>query len=108
MAHGEGLVNVVGDFYDWHYERTFSSKLACPDHGVSIEELEPRMFSFNAPFGACPVCSGIGYTQKLNPSKIVNEELSIPDGALAIVFGSMEFSGFYRQMVNALAEDHGR
>ena len=107
MAHGEGLVNVVGDFYDWHYERTFSSKLACPDHGVSIEELEPRMFSFNAPFGACPVCSGIGYTQKLNPGKIVNEELSIPDGALAIVFGSMEFSGFYRQMVNALAEDHG-
>ena len=107
MAHGDGLVNVVGDFYDWHYERTFSSKFACPDHGVSIEELEPRMFSFNAPFGACPACSGIGYTQKLNPSKIVNEELSIPDGALSVVFGSMEFSGFYRQMVNALAEDNG-
>ena len=107
MSHGDGLVNVEGDFYDHHYEKTFSSKLACPDHGVSIEELEPRMFSFNAPFGACPTCSGIGYTQKLNPAKLVNEELSIPDGALALVFGSMEFSGFYRQMVNALAEDHG-
>ncbi len=107
MTHGEGLVNVIGDFYDIHYEKTFSSKLACPDHGVSIEELEPRMFSFNAPFGACPVCSGIGYTQKLDPDKIVNYELSIPDGALATVFGSMEFSGFYRQLVNALAEDHG-
>ncbi len=107
MAHGDGLVNVVGDFYDWHYEKTFSSKLACPDHGVSIEELEPRMFSFNAPFGACPACSGIGFTQKLNPDKIVKEELSIPEGALATVFGSMEFSGFYRQQVNALAEDHG-
>ena len=107
MSHGDGLVNVEGDFYDHHYEKTFSSKLACPDHGVSIEELEPRMFSFNAPFGACPTCSGIGYTQKLNPAKLVNEELSIPGGALALVFGSMEFSGFYRQMVNALAEDHG-
>lgn len=107
MEHGEGLVNVIGDFYDHHYEKTFSSKLACPDHGVSIEELEPRMFSFNAPFGACPVCNGIGFTQKLNPDKVINYEISIPDGALNLIFGSMEFSGFYRQMVNALAEDNG-
>ena len=107
MSHGEGLVNIIGDYYDWHYEKTFSSKFACPDHGVSIEELEPRMFSFNAPFGACSVCNGIGYTQKLNPDKIIRYDLSIPDGALSTVFGSMEFSGFYRQQVNALAEDHG-
>lgn len=107
MSHGEGLVNVIGDYMDMHYERTFSSKFACPDHGISIEELEPRMFSFNAPFGACPVCNGIGYTQKLNPDKIIRYDLSIPDGALSTVFGSMEFSGFYRQQVNALAEDHG-
>ena len=65
------------------------------------------MFSFNAPFGACPCCSGLGYTQKLNPDKIVRMDMSIPDGALATVFGSMEFSGFYRQQVNALAEDNG-
>ena len=107
MSHGEGLVNIIGDYYDWHYEKTFSSKFACPDHGVSIEELEPRMFSFNAPFGACTVCNGIGYTQKLNPDKIIRYDLSIPDGALSTVFGSMEFSGFYRQQVNALAADHG-
>lgn len=107
MEHGEGLVNVIGDYYDHHYERTFSSKLACPDHGVSIEELEPRMFSFNAPFGACPTCNGIGYTQTLNPDKIIRYDLSIPDGALNTVFGSMEFSGFYRQQINALAADHG-
>jgi excinuclease ABC subunit A len=100
-------LGVQGVYYDWHYEKTFSSKFACPDHGVSIEELEPRMFSFNAPFGACPVCNGIGYTQKLNPDKIIRYDLSIPDGALSTVFGSMEFSGFYRQQVNALAEDHG-
>ena len=107
MEHGEGLVNVIGDYYDHHYERTFSSKLACPDHGISIEELEPRMFSFNAPFGACPTCNGIGYTQTLNPDKIIRYDLSIPDGALNTVFGSMEFSGFYRQQINALAADHG-
>lgn len=107
MSHGDGLVNIIGDYYDWHYEKTFSSKFACPDHGVSIEELEPRMFSFNAPFGACPVCNGIGYTQKLNPDRIIRYDLSIPDGALSTVFGSMEFSGFYRQQVNALAKDHG-
>ena len=65
------------------------------------------MFSFNAPFGACPVCNGIGFTQKLNPDKVINYEISIPDGALNLIFGSMEFSGFYRQMVNALAEDNG-
>ncbi len=107
MSHGDGLVNVIGDFYDWHYEKMFSSKFACPDHGVSIEELEPRMFSFNAPFGACSTCNGIGYTQKLNPEKIIDYSLSIPEGALAKIFGSMEFSGFYRQQVNALAVDHG-
>lgn len=105
--HGEGLVNIEGDFYDHHYERTFSSKLACPEHGVSIEELEPRMFSFNAPFGACPCCSGLGYTQKLNPDKIVRMDMSISDGALATVFGSRNSAGSHRQQVNALAEDNG-
>ena len=107
LQEGEGLVVVEGDFLDWHYEKTFSTKLACPDHGISIEELEPRMFSFNAPFGACPTCNGLGYTQKLDPKKLINEELSIDEGALQPIFGTMEFSGFYRQMVGALMEEHG-
>ena len=107
IQEGEGLVVVEGDFYDHHYEKTFSTKLACPDHGISIEELEPRMFSFNAPFGACPTCNGLGYTQKLDPKKLINEELSIDEGALQPIFGTMEFSGFYRQMVGALMEEHG-
>ena len=107
IAQGDGLVTVEGDFYDRHYEQTFSTKLACPDHGISIEELEPRMFSFNAPFGACPSCNGLGFTQKLDPKLLIDENLSIDDGALQPIFGTMEFSGFYRQMVDALIRQHG-
>ena len=107
IAQGDGLVTVEGDFYDRHYEKTFSTKLACPDHGISIEELEPRMFSFNAPFGACPSCNGLGFTQKLDPKLLIDETLSIDDGALQPIFGTMEFSGFYRQMVDALIRQHG-
>lgn len=102
-----GLVQVVGDYLDLHIDKTFSTRLACPDHGACLEELEPRMFSFNAPFGACPACSGIGYTQKLDPKKLVNEELSINEGALQPIFGTMEFSGWYRQNINGLIEYHG-
>ncbi len=107
VAQGDGLVSVIGDFYDQHYEKMFSTKLACPDHGISIEELEPRMFSFNAPFGACPTCNGLGFTQKLDPKLLIDETKSINEGALQPIFGTMEFSGFYRQMVDALIRDHG-
>ncbi len=107
VAQGDGLVSVIGDFYDQHYEKMFSTKLACPDHGISIEELEPRMFSFNAPFGACPTCNGLGFTQKLDPKLLIDETKSIDEGALQPIFGTMEFSGFYRQMVDALIRDHG-
>ena len=107
IAQGDGLVEIEGDFYDHHYEKTFSTKLACPEHGISIEELEPRMFSFNAPFGACPACNGLGFTQKLDPSKLIDESLSIREGALQPIFGTMEFSGYYRQIVDALIAEHG-
>ena len=109
LAIGEsegGLVNIIADFNDIHTERTFSTKLACPEHGASLEELEPRMFSFNAPFGACPTCSGIGYTQKIDPNKMINVSLSIDEGALQPVFGTMEFSGFYRQNIQGLIDYH--
>ena len=102
-----GLVQIEADFYDHHTEKIFSTKLACPDHGASLEELEPRMFSFNAPFGACPTCSGIGITQKLDPKKLVDENLSINEGALQPIFGTMEFSGWYRQNINGLIKYHG-
>ncbi len=108
LAHSEGgLVNIEADLGDKHIEKTFSTKLACPEHGASLEELEPRMFSFNAPFGACPTCSGIGYTQKLDPTLLVDENMSIDEGALQPIFGTMEFSGWYRQTIDALIKYHG-
>ncbi|MBR3785145.1 MAG: excinuclease ABC subunit UvrA [Firmicutes bacterium] len=107
MQHGDGLVVVQFMDKDFSQEKTFSTKLACPEHGISIEELEPRMFSFNNPFGACPSCNGLGFTQKIEPELIVKEELSIPGGALGTIFASMEFSGFYRQVIDALAREHG-
>jgi len=107
MHQGDGLVIVQFMDKDFSQEKTFSTKLACPEHGISIEELEPRMFSFNNPFGACPSCNGLGFTQKIDPSLIVKEDLSIIDGALGTIFASMEFSGFYRQVIDALAREHG-
>ena len=50
---------------------TFSQNYACPEHGVSIEELTPRMFSFNNPFGACPKCTGLGVSMKIDPDLIL-------------------------------------
>ena len=78
---GEGLllVDVIGGD-----ELTFSQNFACPDCGISIEELEPRSFSFNNPFGACPDCNGLGYTMEFSERKIVPDpSLSINKGALA-------------------------
>ncbi len=105
LAHGDGLVNaLLGD----GSVLVFNTKLACPDHGISIEELEPRMFSFNSPFGACPECSGLGFFERIDPDLIITrQDLSIPKGALANVFASMEIAGFYRQMIDALADYHG-
>ncbi|NBH61760.1 excinuclease ABC subunit UvrA [Anaerotruncus sp. 80] len=107
MHQGDGLVVVQFVDKDYSVEKTFSTKLACPEHGVSIEELEPRMFSFNSPFGACPSCNGLGFTQKIDPELIIQTDKSIIKGALGNIFASMEFSGFYRQMIDALARDHG-
>lgn len=110
ISHGNGLVTtqIQNKETGHNYDKIFSTKLACPEHGVSIEELEPRMFSFNSPFGACPECNGLGFSQKIDPDLIIeNQELSILDGCLGNIFASMEVAGFYRQMIEALANEHG-
>lgn len=107
MAQGNGLVYVEIKDHDYSETKVFSGKLACPEHGISIEELEPRAFSFNNPYGACGTCSGLGFTQKIDPDLIIDREKSIIKGALNSIFASMEFSGFYRQTIDALAREHG-
>ncbi len=108
LNHGDGMVIVIHEEENQEAkELLFSTKFACPEHGVSIEELEPRMFSFNSPFGACRHCNGLGFIQQLDPDLIISEQdKSVVDGALANIFASMEISGFYRQMIDALAEYH--
>jgi excinuclease ABC subunit A len=81
----------------------FSEKFACPDHGVSLPELQPRIFSFNSPHGACPRCTGLGAQQEIDPDLIVPDPtLSIAEGAL--VPWSVGNSSFYESVVQAIAE----
>ncbi len=66
----------------------FSTNYACPEHGISFGELEPRMFSFNNPFGACPTCTGLGVLRSVDPDKI------IPDRSLSLAEGAVAVNGF--------------
>src|SRR5881296_2667741 len=98
----EGLVAI--DLVDEGKELLFSENFACPDHGVSLPELQPRIFSFNSPHGACPRCTGLGSQQEIDPDLLVPDpSLSIDDGALVpwSVGGS---SGFYEAVINAVAD----
>ncbi len=80
-------------------EILFSQSYACPEHGVSIEELTPRMFSFNSPFGACPKCSGLGTYMKVDPNLIISDKtLSIKDGAITCSGWSKTDGGTIAQM----------
>jgi excinuclease ABC subunit A len=99
-ALAEGLVavdEVDGDYY------LFSENFACPEHGVSLPELEPRIFSFNAPHGACPRCTGLGSQLEIDPDLLVPDpSLSIEEGAL--VPWSLGGQGFYESVIKAIAD----
>ena len=88
---------------------TFSQHFACPDCGIGVEEIEPRSFSFNNPFGACPVCAGLGYTMNFDPDLIIDREKSFREGCVRALgwmsSGSREsFSG---SLLNAIADQYG-
>ncbi|MBK1703665.1 excinuclease ABC subunit UvrA [Halochromatium glycolicum] len=84
---------------------TFSANYACPVCGWSLSELEPRLFSFNNPAGACPTCDGLGVEQFFDPAKVVlHPELSLADGAIR---GWDRRNGYYFQMIRSLAEHFG-
>ncbi len=85
---------------------TFSERFACPEHGPSLVELEPRIFSFNSPHGACERCTGLGSQMEIDPELVVPDpSLSIGEGAIAPWAGST--SNYYEQMTEALAEQYG-
>ena len=88
-------------------ERRFSEQLACPnDHPLSIDELEPRSFSFNSPFGACPECTGLGTRLEVDPELIVpDDEMSLAEGAVAPWAAGASSSEYFQRLLEALAED---
>jgi excinuclease ABC subunit A len=97
----DGLVTV--DDLDTGEEHTYSERFACPEHGVGLPELQPRIFSFNSPHGACPRCTGLGAQQEIDPDLLVPDpELSIAEGAL--VPWSVGNSTYYESVVQAIAD----
>lgn len=94
FSFGEGLAKVYkldGE------ELLFSQKYACPDCGISIEELTPRMFSFNSPFGACPECTGLGFMLT------IDEQLIVPDTSLSLNEGAISVTGWQSNSKNTIA-----
>ena len=105
-AKGAGLV--IADWMD-QGETLFSMNYACPDCGISIEELSPRMFSFNSPYGACPTCSGLGTLMKITREALFpDESLSLREGALnAMGFNATEDTGIAAQYFDAMGRKYG-
>jgi excinuclease ABC subunit A len=101
VALADGLVEI--EMVDESKTLTFSEKFACPVHGPSLVELEPRIFSFNAPHGACPRCTGLGSQMEIDPDLVVPDPtLSIGDGAIAP--WAVSASNYYDQLTQAIAE----
>jgi excinuclease ABC subunit A len=104
---------VILDFVDLpeddpHRERRFSERLACPnEHPLAIDELEPRSFSFNAPFGACPACTGIGTRKEVDPELLVPDpERSLADGAIA-PWANGQNNDYFLRLLEGLADQLG-
>src|SRR4051812_12474944 len=98
LAEGLVAIDIVGGD-----AMLFSENFACPDHGVSLPELQPRIFSFNSPHGACPRCTGLGSQQEIDPDLLVPDgSVSIADGAL--VPWSVGNSSFYESVISAICE----
>ena len=87
----------------------FSQNYACPEHNISIEELTPRMFSFNNPFGACPKCTGLGMFRRIDPDLVIpNKELSIKQGAIkAMGWNTLSDDSIAMMYYSAIADEYG-
>ncbi len=105
-AHSGGnvIIDVIGD-----KEYLYSLNYACPEHGISVDELSPRMFSFNNPYGACPTCTGLGTFMKVNPDLVMpNKNLSISEGGIcASGWGKAEKSSIAAMYYTAIGKEYG-
>ena len=104
LAEGLMTVDVIGGEL-----ANFSQSFSCPDCGISIEEIEPRSFSFNNPFGACPECSGLGYKMEFDADLIIpDKSLSINEGAITVMGwqSASKKGSFTRAILEALAEEY--
>lgn len=99
---------IIADIIDGK-EILFSQNYACPEHNISIEELTPRMFSFNNPFGACPKCTGIGMFRRIDPNLIIpNKDLSVRQGAIkAMGWNTLNDDSIAMMYYSAIAEEYG-
>lgn len=103
---GEGYLTVQNLSVDPAQDLFYSEHLACPEHGVSLQEIEPRTFSFNTPHGACPDCEGLGNKLEIDPDLLIpDRERSLNDGAIIAMewSNSKEQGGYYWQMLEAVA-----
>lgn len=105
LSDGLMIVDVIGG-----EPMNFSMNFACPDCGISVEEVEPRSFSFNNPFGACPVCVGLGYKMEFDPELLIpDRNLSIGEGAISCIGwqSSSEKGSFTNAILAALGKEYG-
>ncbi len=106
---GEGYLIVQNLSVEPSVDQFFSEHLACPEHGVSLPEIEPRTFSFNTPHGACPECQGLGSKLEIDPELLIpDKERSLNEGAIIALEwnGPREQGGYYWQMVEAVARHY--
>ena len=104
----EGLITVLFDDGDNEYEKKYSEHFACVDCGINFEELTPRMFSFNAPQGACPECNGIGSKMEIDPDLVVpDKSLTLNEGAIVPWSSSSKKENYYFQMLDAVSKHFG-
>ena len=107
LSMGGGLALIAAELPDKSHEETlFSQNLACPECGVSIEELSARMFSFNNPYGACPECGGLGFSQYIDERLMINDEnLTLRQGGLLPIADNQQ--GWYFRHIEAISKAHG-
>ncbi|HEU5143862.1 MAG TPA: excinuclease ABC subunit A, partial [Dermatophilaceae bacterium] len=108
LAGGVVLIDFVDrDTKDPERQRRYSEKMACPNnHPLGMDEIQPRSFSFNSPFGACPTCTGIGTELEVDPELVVpNDDLSLAEGAIAPWAQGSGSAEYFQRVMQALAED---